>query len=92
VHLGMRISRPLELAGITVNMSHRDQCWDNFVVESSNSTLKTARYSTRETQPKSLLPSGSSFSIIARGDILHLGMLLVEHGEHFYEEERSLAA
>ena len=33
--------KALEAAGITVSMSRRGECWDNAVVESFNSTLKT---------------------------------------------------
>lgn len=87
----------LEAAGITVSMSRRGECWDNAVVESFNSTLKTELvyrtiFLTRDSARISIAEWIEGFYNRKRRHSTLGYATPIEFEERFYEEMQTLAA
>lgn len=87
----------LKAAGITASMSRRGECWDNAVVESFNSTLKTELvyrtiFLTRESARIAIAEWIECFYNRQRRHSTLGYATPVEFEERFYEEKPSLAA
>ena len=87
----------LETAGITVSMSRRGECWDNAVVESFNSTLKTELvyrtiFLTRDSARIAIAEWIECFYNRRRRHSTLGYATPIEFEERFYEEMPTLAA
>lgn len=87
----------LEAAGITASMSRRGECWDNAVVESFNSTLKTEMvyrtiFLTRDSARITIAEWIECFYNRQRRHSTLGYATPIEYEERFYEEKLTLAA